>query len=232
MHKGPRPLLCPPPMCRGPNRPYNGHMLVLFLSAFGLGLAFCAPPGAVTAEALRRGLARGFRPALLMQLGSLIGDATWAALALTGAAWLAQQSALRGVLGGLGTLVLLWLAGGALSAARRATLPALGTAPARRDFAAGALLSLTNPFALAFWLGLGGEVTAGVAQPTAVHLGGFFAGFMLAALLWCFFFAALVAGGRRVLRPAFFRAVNGLCGLALAYFGLALGWNTLHLLLG
>src|SRR2546423_3713334 len=86
----------------GSRRRYNGRMFLLFLSAFGLGLAFCAPPGAVTAEALRRGLARGFRPALLMQLGSLIGDAPWAALALTGAAWLAQPSALRGVLRGAG----------------------------------------------------------------------------------------------------------------------------------
>jgi chemosensory pili system protein ChpE len=56
-------------------------MITLFLASFALGLAFCAPPGAITAEALRRGLARGFRPALLVELGSLIGDATWALIA-------------------------------------------------------------------------------------------------------------------------------------------------------
>ncbi len=61
-------------------------MPLLFVSAFGLGLAFCAPPGAVTAEALRRGLERGFWSVLLLELGSLVGDATWAALALFGAA--------------------------------------------------------------------------------------------------------------------------------------------------
>lgn len=44
-----------------------------FLSTVGIGLAYCATPGAVNAEALRRGLARGFWPALLVQLGSLIG---------------------------------------------------------------------------------------------------------------------------------------------------------------
>ena len=53
---------------------------MLFFAAFGLGLAFCAPPGAVTAEAVRRGLSRGFRAALLLELGSLVGDAFWAAL--------------------------------------------------------------------------------------------------------------------------------------------------------
>ena len=65
-------------------------MVSLFVSAFGVGLAFCAPPGVITAEALRRGLSRGFWSALLLELGSLIGDAAWAALALTGAALLVE----------------------------------------------------------------------------------------------------------------------------------------------
>jgi len=78
-------------------------MDTLFLSAFGLGIAFCAPPGAITAEALRRGLARGFRPALLLELGSLIGDAAWAALALAGAAIVVQNRAIQIVLGAAGS---------------------------------------------------------------------------------------------------------------------------------
>lgn len=53
-------------------------MSTLILSAILLGLAFCAPPGAVTAEAIRRGVARGFGAALGIELGSLIGDAVWA----------------------------------------------------------------------------------------------------------------------------------------------------------
>jgi chemosensory pili system protein ChpE len=54
-------------------------MDALFWTAFALGLAFCAPPGAVTAETLRRGIHRGFAGALFLELGSLVGDATWAA---------------------------------------------------------------------------------------------------------------------------------------------------------
>ncbi len=57
----------------------------LFITVFGLGVSYNAAPGTaapttVNTEMLRRGLARGFRPALLVQLGALIGDATWAAL--------------------------------------------------------------------------------------------------------------------------------------------------------
>ncbi|HYM70515.1 MAG TPA: hypothetical protein VEZ44_13030 [bacterium] len=43
--------------------------------AFALGIAACAPPGVVTVEAVRRGIHRGFAGALLLELGSLVGDA-------------------------------------------------------------------------------------------------------------------------------------------------------------
>ncbi|MDQ2787111.1 MAG: LysE family translocator, partial [Chloroflexota bacterium] len=95
----------------------------LFVSAVGLGVAYCAAPGAVNTEAVRRGLARGFRPVLLVQLGSLIGDALWATLALTGTAFLGHNRSLRLVLGIAGACFLLRLAWSALQEAWRGGLP-------------------------------------------------------------------------------------------------------------
>jgi chemosensory pili system protein ChpE len=46
----------------------------------------------VTALALRRGLEKGFSAVLFLELGSLIGDATWAIIALVGAAILVQNT--------------------------------------------------------------------------------------------------------------------------------------------
>ena len=99
-------------------------MTGLALAAFGLGLALCAPPGVVFAETVRRGLGRGFRAALGVQMGSLVGDGTWAALALGGAALLAQQWLLRLVLGAVGVTLLLYLALKALRDAWRPHAPA------------------------------------------------------------------------------------------------------------
>jgi threonine/homoserine/homoserine lactone efflux protein len=50
---------------------------------------------AVFSETLRRGLTGGFRPALLVQLGSLIGDAVWALIGLTGLVLLLAQDSVR-----------------------------------------------------------------------------------------------------------------------------------------
>lgn len=192
-------------------------MLSLFLASFALGVAFCAPPGAVTAEAIRRGIAHGFRSVLYLELGSLIGDAVWASIALIGVAFLTQNPIVRVVLGLLGAALLFRLAWDALRAAQSGKLPHAQPASHRNSFAAGAALSLSNPTSVAFWLGVGSGFIGGASGISpAVQVTTFFAGFMAACVAWCFFFAGLVAVGRRLLTPPFFRAINLLCGTMLA----------------
>jgi chemosensory pili system protein ChpE len=194
-----------------------------FWMAFVLGIAFCAPPGSVTVETLRRGIHRGFTGAVLVQLGSLVGDATWAALALSGVAYLAMYRMAAVGLEVTGVFLLFFLAAGAWRDAWTGTLPRPRNVTARSDFMTGVLLSLSNPFALAFWLGLGGTaVVLTQGRHSQFPLAIFFAGFMLAACLWCFLTAAIIAWGRRFLVPMVYRWVNLVCGAALAYFGVRL----------
>jgi threonine/homoserine/homoserine lactone efflux protein len=51
---------------------------------------------------------------------------------------------------------------------------------------------------------------------------------MIAAFVWSFILAAIIAFGRRWITPLFYRAINLLCGLGLAYFGLILLTNLLQ----
>jgi len=199
-------------------------MISFAVSSFVLGIAFCAPPGVITAETIRRGLARGFRPALFVQFGSLVGDTTWSLIALTGLAFLVQNNAARIVLGMIGITLLSKLAWDAINAAR--TKPEIYNVPAseeRGDFAAGALLSLSNPFNIVFWTGIGATAFASIpGGPQAPHFVTFFIAFMTGSFLWCFFMAGLVAWGRQFITPLFFRLVNATCGLILLYFGFQL----------
>ena len=70
-------------------------MFSFFLAAMLLGFVFNATPGAVFSETLRRGLRDGYKPALMVQIGSLVGDATWAAVGLTGLALLLDSAQIR-----------------------------------------------------------------------------------------------------------------------------------------
>jgi chemosensory pili system protein ChpE len=96
-------------------------MEALFLTSLWVGIVFCAPPGAITAESLRRGVAQGFLPALFVQFGSLVGDATWATIALVGLAFLVQNPPMRIVLALVGAALLFYLARSALQDAGNAT---------------------------------------------------------------------------------------------------------------
>jgi len=196
----------------------------LFISSFILAIAFCAPPGVVTAETVRRGFARGFWPALLVQIGSLIGDSTWAILAIAGAAALVQNWIVRLALSLLGVGFLIHLAFKAIKDSRSEIVLDQNSISERGDLATGAMLSLSNPFAIAFWLGIGTSIFSTVpGTPQPSHYAIFFSAFYLGLILWCLFMAGLVAWGRRFITPNFFRWINLACGVALGYFALQLG---------
>jgi len=197
----------------------------LFASSFVLAIAFCAPPGVVTAETVRRGAAHGFIPALFVQFGSLVGDTTWAIIALTGLAFIVQNNIAKIILSLIGILLMLKLAWDAIKDARHSKeLDESPSSSHRGDFANGAFLSLGNPMNIIFWTGLGTTVFASISgKPEPVHFALFFAGFLFGAVIWSFVMAGLVAFGRKFVTPNFFRWVNLTCGIALGFFALQLG---------
>ena len=184
--------------------------------AFSLGVAFSAPPGIVTAEAIRRGITGGFVSAVLVGVGSLIGDAVYAALALGGLTALSGYPVARSVIGICGALLLFWLAYDAL----RAQVPTVNPSPKRSDFIVGAALSLTNPWAIAFWLGFGGVLlSAGIRNPQA-KLPLLLAMFLIGALVWSLILSLMIALARRFVNAVLFRIVS-VCS-ALVFVGTAL----------
>ncbi|CAD5106426.1 LysE family translocator [Zestomonas carbonaria] len=200
-------------------------MLAVFFAALSFGFVFCLSPGAVLAETLRRGLKGGFRPALLVQFGSLIGDALWALIGLTGLALLLSHDSLRVPLTLACAAYLAWLGIQSLGDAWRPAVAAEDVPEqARGAFLSGAALSLSNPKNLVYWGALGSAL-AGIVDgvPTQSQALVFFAGFMLASLLSCFLCAGLVDWLRRSASPRWHRVSHGLCGVVLMVLaGLAL----------
>ena len=200
----------------------------IFLSAFWLGLAVCASPGAVTTQAVRNGLEHGFRAAMTLQVGALVGMALWSSIGLMGAALLTENKIVRLVLNFIGIVLLFWLMGRALRDAIRN--PSMETLPSsvRGDFALGVALSLANPLPIALWLSLGSST---ISSPSPSEVAIFFVGLTSSAMLWSVFLAGLTAWGRRFVTPRLFRLVSLICGLALGVFALKLTFNVIEMLL-
>jgi chemosensory pili system protein ChpE/L-lysine exporter family protein LysE/ArgO len=200
-------------------------MISLFVSAFLLGMAFNAAPGAVFAETIRRGSTGGFRHALEVQIGSLLGDATWALLGLSGVGLIVQADWLRWPVGITGTGYLIWLAWQAWQSRNvtRVDLVSGGASTAGSPLRSGAMISLTNPQNFAYWGAVGGALVAsGVPDPEAADYAIFFAGFMASSIIWCFFFAAVV-GRAFQSQSRWTHFANELCAIAFLFLaGLSL----------
>ena len=166
----------------------------ILIAAFLLGLVFNAAPGAIFAETVRRGSTGGFRPAFAVQIGSLVGDATWAILGLLGVGVLLQIDALRWPVGLAGAAYLLWLAWDSWKAASVAfNIRHNEAGQTQSALRSGVVLSLTNPQNLAYWAALGSALGAlGVSNPSMADYALFFAGFMIASVLWAIFCAAAI----------------------------------------
>lgn len=188
--------------------------------AFSLGVAFSAPPGIVTAEAIRRGITGGFVSAVMVGLGSLIGDAVFAALALGGLSAVSRYIFARLVIGACGALLLFWLAFDALRTQAPKPAEPLSRPGKRSDFLVGAGLSLTNPWAIAFWLGFGGVLlSAGIRNPEA-KLPLLLATFLTGALAWTLILSVMIALARRFVNAVLFRIAS--IGSALVFVGTGL----------
>lgn len=190
-----------------------------------LGLAYVLPPGPVTAETVRRSLHGGVSAALAVQLGAVGGDFVYALLVLAGLSHVLNHTIFRPGVGLLGSMLLVALG---ISALRAPALPPAPVAadcltatpkPLARVAAAGLLVSLMNPFAVAFWMTVGS--TAVNAAPA--WLAGFMLGSLAASLL-----TGLVAG--RLHGQRFGRWLSAGCGCLLIAFGLKLSWAMFTLL--
>jgi threonine/homoserine/homoserine lactone efflux protein len=215
----------------------------LLVTGISLGIAYSAVPGAVNAEALRRGLADGFSSSWLVQTGALVGDIFWAILGLTGAAVLIRIDAFAVALGLIGAGFLFTLARTAFRSARSA-VPAARTAAepssspvedvavaapkSRNALATGIVFSLANPAGLAFWTGLGGGILGTSGNTSHATLVVLLTGFTTGAVIWGTGMALVLTWGRHFAGGKTFRVIDTLCGVALSYFGVRLLWTSLQ----
>lgn len=216
-------------------------MLSLIVFGVLMGIAFSAPPGIVMAETFRRGVSRGFPAALGVQLGSLIGDATWCLLALAGVAFLVQNPLTQRVLGIVSVLFLMYLAiSGILSELRARATPAPDSpiqydscAPPKRGtaFVTGMLLSLTNPWAIGFWLSLGGTLASYGAMESGNTMALFFTSFFATCLLFAFGMAFLIGVTRKAIPPTVGTWVSLACSAVLGILGIGVAHQVLQLFL-
>ena len=226
----------------------------IFGAAFVLGIVFNATPGPIFAESIRRNLTGGFDAAFRVQIGSLVGDATWALLGLASVGILLHADMLKVPVGLAGASYLGWLAWDSWFEAAKASRPArlsdddnptqtnedsrkrtdaVAALDSAGAFRSGMVLSLSNPQNIAFWAALGSAFgSLGISEPTSTDYTVFFAGFMIASVLWCYICAAAISRLLSNRSAAWHIWTYRLCALVFAYLALGTAREAGSLLLG
>jgi threonine/homoserine/homoserine lactone efflux protein len=202
-------------------------MYQLFLAAMVLSLIFCATPGAVNTQALRVGVTGGFRRAFGVEMGSIVGDMSWAVIALVGLAVVWDNDGARIVLAIIGAAFLIYLAYQGIQDARRKEIVEVDAPKGHTDFVTGVIMSFANPFQIPFWIGIGSSSIAVImSDPGLMEFAVFYLGYLVGAIIWGTAYSALIGYGKRYITPKLFRALSLICALVLLYFALNLLYST------
>lgn len=129
------------------------------------GLALAAPPGPMNAVIAEESVLRGWIAGFGAGLGAMTADAIFLVLAYLGAVRAVETvPALRDAMVGLGGVLLLYFAYGAVKGAAADWTEA--DVPDSRGFWKALVLALTNPYQIVFWLTVG----VGLLQPGTVDV--------------------------------------------------------------
>jgi threonine/homoserine/homoserine lactone efflux protein len=222
--------------------------LTTLLAGALFGLALAAPPGPMNAIIAEESVLRGWRAGVTAGLGAMVADLCFLALSLAGVVTAVESMPqLRGVLFGVGGVLMLWFGVDAARGVRATLMPDGDPDSESKGFRKAFVLALTNPYQILFWLTVGvGLLTPGThdllaeVQYVGDALGGLvvvetgspalLVGFFGGISCWITGFpAGLVAAGDRFekLTPA----VAGASALVLSGFGVAFLWAAVTVLL-
>jgi len=194
-----------------------------------LGLTLAAPIGPVNVEIIKRGLASGFREAVLTGAGAMCADATYLTLIFFGLTSFLNSAFITGFLGIAGSFILVYL--GAMSIKEYFKKTTQAAARQKRifkhSFIAGFALAISSPMTIVWWTGVFGALMASQG-PVKTSLSAFLSclSILLGCFLWVFFLAAALHGGKKIINEQLTRLISLIAGLFLVGFGIYFLYRT------
>lgn len=198
----------------------------LFVTAFIVGLSGAMMPGPLLTLTITESARRGFIAGPLIVLGHAILELILVLALLAGAAvYLSQPGVTRiiSILGG-GFLIYLGIITVRDILAGRVQLnnleqPSSGTSRFH-PVLGGALISLSNPYWSLWWATIGLSYLTLALQKGFPGVTSFYAGHIMADLVWYSLIAAAIAGGRKFINQKIYSAILVFCGVFLVALGI------------
>lgn len=189
----------------------------MLIELIGKGIAFAAPVGPVTAEAIRRGLQGGFNPAFRVKMGAALGDAVLLLIVFKCVAMI-QNEYVRSSISLVGAFFIIYMGITNILKGLKTKIDLNSPATFENGFKLGLGLALTNPFAVAFWFGIFADSSSLQSLGTNPLIGGAY--ILLGVLIWDVILCLILEWGKSYVNVSFIKSTTVVAGFLLFGFGL------------
>ena len=209
------------------------NLAAIFLSSFAIGFSGALMPGPLLSTTISESSRQGWKVGPLFILGHAVLEMLLIAGLFLGLAPLLTSNAVFIVIAFAGGLFMLWMAWGMFRSLPSLSLAEVSDAGDRdrggstggsgRPLAlTGVLMSLANPYWIIWWATIGLGYVISSQEAGLIGVAVFFAGHILADLVWYAFVSFAVDKGRRILPDLGYKLLIGVCGAFLAGYALYL----------
>jgi len=204
-------------------------LLTIFFSSFIIALSGALMPGPLLTVTISESPRRGYLTGPLLIAGHGLLEMALVLAIFLGLAPLLKQEEVFAAIALTGAAILIWMAAGMFHALPSLSLlPEREKAPGHPLVLTGILMSLANPYWIVWWVTIGLGYILQSRQYGLWGVAFFFAGHILADLLWYTAVAAAVARGRHLLTDRLYRRLTGVCAGFLVLFALYFFYGALR----
>lgn len=183
-------------------------------------------PGPLLTATISESSQRGFIAGPLMIAGHAILELILVTGLLLGLASFLQLPEVFIATALIGSAILLWMSYGMLSSLTSLSLVQNGDTVRRKHLVlSGILMSLANPYWIIWWATIGLGYILFSWRFGTIGVAFFFAGHILADLVWYSFISAAVSGGRQFLTDKIYRMLIAALGLFLIIFAVCFAYK-------
>jgi len=207
----------------------------IFGLAFLTGLSGAMMPGPLLALTMGQVAVAGFWAAPVIVTGHALLELVFVFLLVVGLRAILTRPAVRGGVGLLGGLALLYMG---VDMIRQAFSVQMAGSAASQALSypylllAGAAVSLANPYFTGWWATIGAGQLAQLAPHTRGEYLAFYGGHELSDYLWYAFVALLVVSARHWLTGQWYHWLVALCGVAIVFLAAVFLYKGIKLLTG
>lgn len=197
----------------------------LFVTAFLVALSGAMMPGPLLTVTITESARRGFRTGPQLVLGHALLELVLIIALMSGISRYLHNPIVTSVIFAVGGVFLLFIGINMVKDVIRGRIAlensetAAGKGIHMHPVIAGALISISSPYWVIWWATVGLTYLTMAIKNSMTGVASFFAGHILADLLWYSMVAAVIAGGRRFMSQRIFKIIIVLCGLFLAILG-------------